>query len=224
MLGAQILLAQENFGCGSSPASMRSGHCGVRLPGVDRAELRRHFRHQLLQESAFCLSFSTAAAAGGPLQLRVEACPGYRLRVGSTPAGVRTPRAWSPVRRHRGNDTGSSNGLDEIGARRCSQAEQILGRYSRGAGNDRSRGPFRRRGAAWILIPERSRVRACSRHFPKALPNVSPRKESQLLTTCCGRARVLVEPIGSNTCRRAIVAAAGGAAARGGPGPRPRRR
>jgi 3-isopropylmalate/(R)-2-methylmalate dehydratase small subunit len=113
--GAQILLARENFGCGSSRehapwALMDYGFRAIIAPSYADIFFNNCFKNGLL---AIVLD----AAAVDRLFSEVTATPGYRLVVDlpqqtvTTPAGQAFSFSIEPFRRH-----ALLEGLDEIGA------------------------------------------------------------------------------------------------------------
>ncbi|HET9105990.1 MAG TPA: 3-isopropylmalate dehydratase small subunit [Steroidobacteraceae bacterium] len=121
--GAQILLAQENFGCGSSRehavwALHEYGFRALIAPSFGEIFYTNCFKNGVLP-----VVLSSAAVAN--LFSLVENCPGYRLTVDlrqqrvTTPAGMEFPFAVDRGNRHR-----LLNGMDEI-ALTLQSAEQI---------------------------------------------------------------------------------------------------
>jgi 3-isopropylmalate/(R)-2-methylmalate dehydratase small subunit len=111
--GAQILLAQENFGCGSSRehavwALQEYGFRALIAPSFGDIFYTNCFKNGVLP-------IVLSAAAIADLFNQVEANPGYRLvvdlrqQIVRTPAGVELPFAVDRGNRHR-----LLNGLDEI--------------------------------------------------------------------------------------------------------------
>ena len=135
--GAQMLLARENFGCGSVARACAVGAAGLRLPRHHRAQLRRHLLQQLFQERpaadrAGCAQRSIACSS------EAEARRGYRLTVDleqqtvTTPdghgiqfRGRRIPQALPAERPGRYRPDPAARGQDQ-GVRRAAQGRSAV--------------------------------------------------------------------------------------------------
>jgi 3-isopropylmalate/(R)-2-methylmalate dehydratase small subunit len=121
--GAQILLAQENFGCGSSRehavwALQEYGFRALIAPSFGDIFYTNCFKNGVLP-------VVLSAAAVTDLFRQVAASPGYRLTVDLRQQLVRTPAGVElPFDVDRGNRHRLLNGLDEIALTMLS-AEQI---------------------------------------------------------------------------------------------------
>jgi 3-isopropylmalate/(R)-2-methylmalate dehydratase small subunit len=121
--GAQILLAQENFGCGSSRehavwALQEYGFRALIAPSFGDIFYTNCFKNGVLP-------VVLGAAAVADLFSRVESSPGYRLVVDLRQQVVRTPGGVElPFNVDRGNRHRLLDGLDEI-ALTMQSAERI---------------------------------------------------------------------------------------------------